>query len=123
MLAVSRYRVPVVEAVAFLHRAGQALDALAAQPGWLRGTVGRATDDPALWVVVSEWVDVGSYRRALNAYRVKVEAVPLLAQALDEPTAFEVLGGPAPARTARAADAGAVGVGEAAAPVVATDLD
>jgi hypothetical protein len=42
-------------------------------------------------VLVTEWQDVGSYRRALGNYDVKVYATPLLAQALDEPGAFEVL--------------------------------
>jgi hypothetical protein len=35
---------------------------------------------------------VGSYRRALSAYDVKVTAVPLLSQAIDEPSAYELVG-------------------------------
>ena len=34
------------------------------------------------------WDNVGSYRRALSSYDVKVAVVPLLAQAVDEATAF-----------------------------------
>jgi hypothetical protein len=34
---------------------------------------------------------VGSYRRALSSYDVKVTAVPLLSLAYDEPSAFEVM--------------------------------
>jgi hypothetical protein len=36
------------------------------------------------------WRDVGSYRRALSSYDVKVTAVPLLSRALDEPSAYEL---------------------------------
>lgn len=53
--------------------------------------MGRATDDAGLWVVTTSWVDVGSFRRALGSYEVKIGAVPLLASAIDEPTAFEPL--------------------------------
>ncbi|HSK26042.1 MAG TPA: antibiotic biosynthesis monooxygenase [Jiangellales bacterium] len=133
MLAVTRYRVAGPEAGGFLARARAALDVLATRPGWRRGTVGRATDDPELWVLVTEWADVGSYRRALGAYEVKVQAVPLLALALDEPTAYEVIqhlgadGGTGAdhdraAGSHRAADAATVAVGEASAPSVASDL-
>ena len=93
-----------------------------------RRDVGRATDDPTLWVLSSEWESVGAYRRALSAYEVRVAAVPLLATAIDEPTAYEVLddggtGTPGEQRTRRAADADVVGVGEAAAPYVRTGLE
>ncbi|NED99957.1 antibiotic biosynthesis monooxygenase family protein [Phytoactinopolyspora halotolerans] len=121
MLVVTRYRVPRAEAPAFRDQAFEALHTLAQQPGWKRGHVGRATDDPTLWVLTSEWRDVGSYRRALSAYDVKLHVVPLLSRAVDEPTAFEVMtpdGG-----TALAADAEDVGLGHAAGPAILTDLD
>ena len=56
--------------------------------------------------MVSEWADVGSYRRALGNYDVKIHAMPLLAEALDLPNAFESLVdvGPGGATTARASD-------------------
>ena len=63
--------------------------ALAARPGYLSGRIGRSMDDPHLWALVTEWSDVGSYRRALSAYDVKATAVPILSLAIDEPTAFE----------------------------------
>lgn len=91
MLVVTRYRVPTGEAVRFRERARHALAVLAERPGWLAGHIGRAADDPTLWVVSSEWKNVGSYRRALSSYDVKVEAVPLLSLAIDEPSAFEII--------------------------------
>jgi heme oxygenase (mycobilin-producing) len=75
----------------FCARAEDALRALAARSGYLRGSAARATDDPQAWVLVTQWRDVGSYRRALGNYDVKVAATPLLAQALDEVSAYEVL--------------------------------
>ncbi|HEX6336699.1 MAG TPA: antibiotic biosynthesis monooxygenase family protein [Jiangellaceae bacterium] len=121
MLAVTRYRVSEADAAGFLNRARTALDVLAERPGWRAGHVGRAVDDPTLWIIYTQWADVGSYRRALSSYEVKVSAVPLLAQAIDEPTAFEVL--TATDSSARAADAGTVGIGQAAGPAIASDLD
>jgi quinol monooxygenase YgiN len=125
VIVLTRYAVQPADAAAFLEEARAALAVLAAQRGYEGGEVGRATDDPALWTLVTRWAGVGAYRRALSAYEVKVAAVPLLARALDEPTAYEVLARDAgPGRgTARAADAGTVAVGRASAPHVPTDLD
>jgi len=75
--------------VEFRFAAHAALDALAARPGYVDGLVGRNLDDPGLWLLTTTWADVGSYRRALSAYDVKVTAVPLLSRAVDEPSAYE----------------------------------
>jgi hypothetical protein len=75
----------------FAERAHAALEALAARPGYLRGSLARSTDDLHRWVLITEWANVGSYRRALGAFEVKIHATPLLAEALDLPTSFEPL--------------------------------
>lgn len=92
MLVVNRFRVSgsVDE---FRGELETALAVLALCPGHLDGRAGRNVDDPSLWVMVTRWADVGSYRRALSSYDVKVGAVPLLSRALDEPSAFEDLDG------------------------------
>jgi quinol monooxygenase YgiN len=121
MLVVTRYRIPRHDAPTFRDEARAALSALASQTGWRGGHVGRAVDAPTLWVLASEWRDVGSYRRALSSYDVKLRAVPLLSRAIDEPTAFEILTDTGSG--ALAADADDVALGDAAAPVVTTDID
>lgn len=123
MLVVTRFDVPAERAEGFLVRAQTALAAFAGRPGYLRGRIGRAADDPAAWVLTTEWDGVGSYRRSLSSYEVKVDAAPLLALGRDEASAFEVLhaddgGVPSVAVSRRAADAGQVGVGEASGPAV-----
>jgi hypothetical protein len=75
----------------FQDRGHAALDALAARPGFVRGNLGRATDDEDAWIMVTEWESVGAYRRALGAYEVKLIATPLMAQAVEQPSAFESL--------------------------------
>ncbi|HEX6247655.1 MAG TPA: antibiotic biosynthesis monooxygenase family protein [Nocardioidaceae bacterium] len=102
MLVVNRFRVPELEAEAFAADLGAARDLLAAKPGYVDGAVGRNVDDPTLWVLQTRWTNVGSYRRALSAYDVKIGAVPLLSRAVDEPSAYEELG-----------EAGAAGLNEA----------
>jgi hypothetical protein len=91
VLVVSRFSVEVAGSAAFAEQAAAALAALADCPGYRRGTLGQAADDPTGWVLATEWDGVGAYRRALSRYEVKVTATPLLAQAHDEPGAFEVL--------------------------------
>lgn len=92
LLVVTRY---VVEdpagGEAFRLRARDALDALRAQPGCRSGHVARALDDARRWVVQTEWESVGAYRRALSAFDVKVRAVPLMYEQVDEETAYESL--------------------------------
>jgi hypothetical protein len=123
MLVVTRHRIDPSEATSFLSRAQSVLAVFATRTGWRSGHVGRAVDDSTLWVLTGEWDDVGSYRRALSAPEVKIAVAPLLATALDEPTAFELLTEGDGAGSALAADASVVGVGQAAAPAVATDFD
>ncbi len=94
MIVVNRFRVPDAGGgeEAFRAEVEQALAALAARPGYVDGTIGRNVDDPSLWVLTTRWAGVGSYRRALSAYDVKLAAVPLLSRAIDEPSAYETLG-------------------------------
>ena len=88
MLVVSRF---VVSSDDFVDRAHTALKVLAACPGYRRGRLGRSLDEPDHWILVTEWESVGTYRRALSSYDVKMHATPLLAESLDEPSAYEVL--------------------------------
>jgi quinol monooxygenase YgiN len=90
VLVVNRFR---SQDEAFRVDLEAALAALAAQVGCEDGRVGRNVDDPGLWVMVTRWRDVGSYRRALSSYDVKVGAVPVLSRAIDEASAFEALEG------------------------------
>ena len=89
MLVVNRF--VVSDEAAFTPRAEAALAALAGRPGFVSGSFGRAVDEPDRWCLVTLWESVGAYRRALSAFEVKVEATPLLAESLDEPSAYEVL--------------------------------
>ena len=75
----------------FPERARAALDVLSSRPGFVRGRLGQAADDPAAWALTTEWDSVGSYRRALSSYDVKVVATTLLAEGRDEVSAFEVV--------------------------------
>jgi heme-degrading monooxygenase HmoA len=121
VLVVTRFDVPADSAEGFLERARAALAAFAGRPGYVRGRIGRAADDPAAWVLTTEWDGVGSYRRSLSSYEVKVHAAPLLALGRDEASAFEVLhadegGAGATTVSRRARDAGQVAVGQASGP-------
>jgi hypothetical protein len=40
---------------------------------------------------VSEWENVGSYRRALSSYDVKMAAGVLMGAVVNEPTAYEAI--------------------------------
>jgi hypothetical protein len=92
VIVVNRFRVDQSDGPAtetFRADAVAALGALGSRPGYVDGRIGRNVDDPGLWLLTTTWENVGSYRRALSAYDVKVTAVPLLSRALDEPSAYE----------------------------------
>jgi len=93
VLVVSRFRVPEDSGEEFRGELEAALEVLSQQRGYADGRLGRNVDDPTLWVMVTRWDDVGSYRRALSSYDVKVGAVSLLGRAIDEPSAYESLDG------------------------------
>jgi hypothetical protein len=89
MFAIARFIVPLGDAANFEVQLTVALEALAACPGYVSGEIGQNLDDPTLWSLVTHWANVGSYRRALSNNTVKMNAIPLLAQAIDEPGAYE----------------------------------
>jgi hypothetical protein len=90
VISVLQFDVPDDEN-GFVERMRTAMRVLAERPGYVRGSAGRSTDEPTRWVLVTEWRNVGSYRRALGGFEVKLHATPLLAQAVDLPSAFESL--------------------------------
>lgn len=97
MIVITRHTVAPEDSDEFTAAASAALEALAARPGYLKGSLARSVDEPGLWTIVTEWEGPGAYRRALSNFDVRVTAVPLLSTARDEPSAFEVLSRQGPA--------------------------
>lgn len=91
MLVMNRFLIEEDAAAAFTERARAALAALAARPGYRHGQLTRSLDEPTRWCLVTEWESVGTYRRALGAFDVRIYATPLLAESVDEPSAYEQL--------------------------------
>jgi quinol monooxygenase YgiN len=98
-MVVNRFRVDDVDESTFRADLDTAHAVLAERPGYVEGRIGRSVDEPQLWVLVTTWANVGSYRRALSAYDVRVTAVPLLSRAIDEPSAYESVAPGAPTNT------------------------
>lgn len=89
MIVLLRFRVDPAATTAFLEQGQAAAAVLAEQSGFLTADLGRNLDEPTWWTLTTRWRDVGSYRRALSGYEAKVTVVPLLSQAIDEPSAYE----------------------------------
>jgi quinol monooxygenase YgiN len=86
-MVITRFR--VVDPDGFAERVDAALVVLRARAGFLTADLERNLDEPDLWALVTRWTNVGSYRRALQGYESKVVVVPLLSDAVDEPSAYE----------------------------------
>lgn len=89
MIAVARFDVPLASASGFRAELEGVRDVLAEATGFIGGEVGQNLDEPTLWVLTTRWENVGSYRRALSSTRAKLEAIPILARAIDEAGAYE----------------------------------
>jgi len=110
MLAVLRFNVPPAQVEGFVDQLRAAVAILGERDGFVNAQIGTALDDPGLVILTLRWASVGSYRRALGHYDVKLHVIPLLAATINEPTAFEV-------RHTRSSD----GVVEDAAPDLSPD--
>jgi hypothetical protein len=124
VLVVSRYRVDADRAN-WLAQMRAALAILGQSSGFLRGQIAQATDDANLMVVSTSWMNVGAYRKALSRFEVKMQMIPLLSTAIDEPSAFESVvvldeSGEQLFASGLAADHDDVGLGSAAAASVAS---
>ena len=89
MVARARFTVPLANAAHFEAQLNAALDAFSQCVGYKNGEYGQNLDDLTLWSLTTHWENVGSYRRALSKNDVKMNAIPILAQAIDEPGAYE----------------------------------
>ena len=89
MIAVARFEIPLGQGADFRLELEGVRAVLAEAAGFLGGDVGQNLDEPTLWVLTTRWENVGSYRRALSSTRAKLEAIPILARAIDEAGAYE----------------------------------
>jgi quinol monooxygenase YgiN len=89
MIAIARFEQSLSQATDFRAELEAVKAVLSEASGFIGGTVGQNLDQPTLWVLTTEWQNVGSYRRALSSTRAKLEAIPVLARAIDEPGAYE----------------------------------
>ncbi|MEI7453403.1 MAG: antibiotic biosynthesis monooxygenase [Actinomycetes bacterium] len=123
LVVVNRFRVAEHEAASFASDARVALATLAQSVGFIDGVLAQSTDEADLRMISTRWINVGSYRRALSRFEVKISAIPLLSTAIDESSAFEAVqfiadGLTRDVASGRAADADVIGLGHASAPVV-----
>ena len=89
MFAIARFSIPLGEATQFRSELEQAKDVFSSAAGFISAFIGQNLDEPELWALTTEWENVGSYRRALSSTRAKLEAIPVLARAIDEAGAYE----------------------------------
>ena len=71
--------------------AREALRIMQRQSGFIAANIFHSADEPKLYLVQSDWKDVGSYRRAMGSMDSKLGVWPFLADMKDEATAFEKL--------------------------------
>lgn len=89
MIAIARFKVPAAHSMDFRNQIERALEVFSEREGFISGEFGQNLDENSLWSLVTHWKNVGSYRRALSSTQVKMEVVPLLATAIDEPGAYD----------------------------------
>ena len=81
MIAISHFDSSAPD---FIEHAQAVLRLLAVRPGYRHGSLSRSTDDPSHWVLLTEWDDIGSYRRGFSA-EVRMVAITVRALAVPPP--------------------------------------
>ena len=81
----------VSDVEAWLSEASSAIEILTGRPGFIDASVVRSADEHDQFLVLSQWIDVGSYRRALSSTESKMGVWPFLAHMHDRSSAFETL--------------------------------
>lgn len=85
---VHRFRVPATEVDPWRSAMTELFTHWRSAPGWLAGDLLRNLDDPDLWLLTSQWVDVGSYRRHGLGGLAKMLWLPVMRWVVDEPSAY-----------------------------------
>jgi hypothetical protein len=80
------------EAESLQERQKSLVQALSGAQGFRNATLGRSPDDPGQWVIVTRWVGVGSFRRGLSGFDVKLALGALASESVDTTSVFEVVG-------------------------------
>ncbi|MDQ3732768.1 MAG: antibiotic biosynthesis monooxygenase [Actinomycetota bacterium] len=91
MLAVNRLRAFGDADEQVLDELAVLIDVLAGMPGFRSARAGCCIDEPGVWLMLSEWESVGTYRRAMSSHAVKATGYPVFVRIVDEPGAYEVL--------------------------------
>jgi quinol monooxygenase YgiN len=123
LIVISRFRVGADQVAEFAANSRHAIAVLAACNGFIEAFVGQSTDEPDLLTITSRWQHVGAYRRALSTFDVKVSVIPFLSLAIDESSAYEIVhhrteNSVTDSASGLAADAGSIGLGDAAGPAI-----
>ncbi|QGF24355.1 antibiotic biosynthesis monooxygenase family protein [Raineyella fluvialis] len=88
MLVIHRFHVPEGRTADFETAAGAAVAHFRTRPGVDGVDLVRNLDEPGLWALVTRWADPGSYRRAISGAAATYALMPVMAYALDEPSAY-----------------------------------
>lgn len=81
----------VTESASWKLEVKAAMKILQTRPGFVSSSVFHNADSAERYLIKTDWLDVGSYRRALGSMEAKIGVWPFLANMRDEPTAFEML--------------------------------
>ncbi len=71
MIAIARFELPLSQAEQFRAELEAVKAVLSEAAGFISATIGQNLDEPTLWVLTTEWQNVGAYRRALSSTRAK----------------------------------------------------
>jgi hypothetical protein len=75
----------------WVREAERVIDLFSRKPGFQSAKAGLALDNDSTGLLFLSFDSVGSYRWALSAYDIKLEATTFLSAARDESSAFEIL--------------------------------
>ena len=88
---IAQLAVPAGSRVQFEQGYERLVELCAQSPGFLSSELGQSTDSLEDFTLIHRWADVGTYRKFLSRYDVKIEVIPFLSTFTKDSVTVEII--------------------------------
>lgn len=88
---IAQLAVPTGSRVQFEQGYERMVELCAQSPGFLSSELGQSTDSLEDFTLIHRWADVGTYRKFLSRYEVKIEVIPFLSTFTQDSVTVEII--------------------------------
>jgi len=88
---IAQLAVPAGSRAQFEQGYERLVELCAQSPGFLSSELGQSTDSLEDFTLIHRWADVGTYRKFLSRYEVKIEVIPFLSTFTKDSVTVEII--------------------------------